>query len=63
MRIWEADRELCPHAHTTQMLMDFEKAAINVFSIFWCFFHLIQKLLRKFKQKNYRMNINQISTL
>ena len=68
-RMWEANKQLCPHAHPTQMLMDFEKAAANVFSIFWpytnikgCFFHLTHKLSRKFKQKNYRMKISKTST-
>ena len=55
MRMWEAIKQLCSHAHPTHILMDFEKAATNAFSHFWpntfvkgCFFfHLNQNIFRK----------------
>ena len=52
--MWEAIKQLCPHAHPMHLLMDFEKAATNAFSHFWsntllkgCFFHLTQNIFRK----------------
>ena len=54
MEMWEAIKQLCPHAHPMHLLMDFEKAAANAFSHFWpntlvksCFFHLTQNIFRK----------------
>ena len=54
MKMWEAIKQLCPHAHPMHLLMDFEKAAANAFSHFWpktlvkgCFFHLTQNIFRK----------------
>ena len=47
MRMWEAIKQLCPHAYLTHILMDFDKAVANAFSQFWsntfvkgCIFHL-----------------------
>ena len=65
MRMWEAIKQLCPHAHPTHILMDFEKAA--AFSHFWpntlvkgCFFHLTQNIFRKIQaeglQNEYQHN-------
>ena len=53
-RMWEQIRILCPYAQPQSMLLDFEKAAINSFSVVWpltvvkcCFFHLTQNVWRK----------------
>ena len=52
--MWEQVQLLCPLANPEEMLMDFEKAAINSFKQTWpasvvkgCFFHLTQNLWRK----------------
>ena len=61
MRMWEAMKQLCPHAHRTHILMDFEKAAANAFSHFWpntfvkgCFFHLTQNIFRKIQAERFQ---------
>ena len=30
-RMWQAIKQLCPHAHPTHLLIDFEKAVANAF--------------------------------
>ncbi|KAI6655799.1 hypothetical protein LOD99_1941 [Oopsacas minuta] len=52
-RMWEQIRLLCPLAQPEQMLLDFEKGAINSFEHVWpntvvkcCFFHLTQNIWR-----------------
>ncbi|KAI6658285.1 hypothetical protein LOD99_15554 [Oopsacas minuta] len=52
-RMWEQIRILCPLAQPEQMLLDFEKGAINSFEHVWpntvvkcCFFHLTQNIWR-----------------
>ena len=53
-RMWHQIKILCPNAHPSQMIMDFEKAALNSFEQVWpdtflkcCFFHLTQNIWRK----------------
>ena len=53
-KMWEQVQLLCPLANPEEMLMNFEKAAINSFKQTWpasvvkgCFFHLTQNLWRK----------------
>ena len=53
-RMWDQIRLLCPLAQPREMLLDFEKAAINSFEEVWpdtlvkcCFFHLTQNVWRK----------------
>ena len=53
-RMWQQVQLLCPEADPTEILMDFEKAAINSFEHTWpgsivkgCFFHLTQNIWRK----------------
>ena len=53
-RMWEQIRLLCPLAQPKEMLLDFEKAAINSFEQVWpetvvkcCFFHPTQNVCRK----------------
>ena len=54
IRMWQQVQLLCPEAAPAEMLMDFEKAAINSFKhtwpgsmVKWCFFHLTQNIWRK----------------
>ena len=54
MRMWQQVKVLCPNSQPTQMIMDFEKAAINSFEQVWpdtfikgCFFYLTQNVWRK----------------
>ena len=53
-RMWQQIQLLCPLANPAEILMDFEKAAINSFELTWpgsvvkgCFFHLTQNIWRK----------------
>ena len=53
-RMWQQLQPLCPEADPTEILMNFEKAAINSFEHIWpgsivkgCFFHLTQNIWRK----------------
>ena len=53
-RMWQNVQLLCPQADPSEMLLDFEKAAINSFEHTWpncmvkgCFFHLSRNIWRK----------------
>ena len=53
-RMWHNVQMLCPQSDPSEMLLDFEKAAINSFEHTWpncmvkgCFFHLSQNIWRK----------------
>ena len=56
-RMWQQVQLLCPQDYPSEILMDFEKAAIRSFEHTWpdfvvkgCFFHLTQTYGAKFKQ-------------
>ena len=63
-RMWEQIRTLCPLAQPREMLLDFEKAAINSFEV-WpdtlvrcCFFHLTQNIWRKVQAAGMQADYN-----
>ena len=65
-RMWEQIRLLCPLAHPRDMLLDFEKAAINSFEQVWpetvvkcCFFHLTQNVWRKVQAAGMQADYSQ----
>ena len=64
-RMWEQIRTLCPLAQPREMLLDFEKAAINSFEEVWpdtlvrcCFFHLTQNIWRKVQAAGMQADYN-----
>ena len=64
-RMWEQIRTLCPLAQSSEMLLDFEKAAINSFEGVWpdtlvrcCFFHLTQNVWRKVQAAGMQADYN-----
>ena len=66
MRIWQQVKVLCPNSQPTQMIMDFEKAAINSFEQVWpdtfikgCVFHLTQNVWRKVQSEGLQSEYNQ----
>ena len=65
-RMWEQIQILCPQANPAEMLMDFEKAAINSFERRWptsvvkgCFFHLTQNIWRKVQAGGMQIRYSQ----
>ena len=69
-RMWQQIKALCPNAHPNQMIMDFEKAAINSFEHVWpvtfvkcCFFHLTQNVWRKVQSEGLQSDYNQDAEL
>ena len=66
MRMWLRIQKLCPNAYPNQLIIDFEKAAINSFEQVWpdtvmkyCFFYLIQNTWRKVQSKGMQSNYSQ----
>ena len=64
-RMWEQIRTLCPLAQPREMLLDFEKAAINSFEEVWpdalvrcCFFHLTQNVWCKVQAAGMQADYN-----
>ena len=64
--MWEQIQHLCPQADPAEMLMDFEKAAINSFERRWptsvlkcCFFNLAKNLLRKVQAAGMQVTYSQ----
>ena len=64
-RMWEQIRTLCPLVQPREMLLDFEKAAINSFEEVWpdalvrcCFFHLTQNVWRKVQAAGMQADYN-----
>ena len=65
-RVGEQIRLLCPLAQPTEMLLDFEKAAINSFEEVWpdtlvkcCFFQLTQNVWRKVQAAGLQASYSQ----
>ena len=63
--MWQQIKLLYPYSHPNQMIMDFEKAAINSFEQVWpdtfvkcCFFHLTQNVFARYSL----MDCNQTTT-
>ena len=70
MRMWEQIQLLCPNAHPTHMIIDFEKAAINSFKHFWpnsnvkgVFLTLPKISGERYKQKVCKRTITQMKNL
>ena len=64
-RMWEQIRTLCPLAQPREMLLDFEKPAINSFEdvcpdtlVRCCFFHLTQNIWRKVQPAGMQADFN-----
>ena len=64
-RMWEQIRTLSPLVQPREMLLDFEKAAINSFEEVWpgalvrcCFFHLTQNVWRKMQTAGMQADYN-----
>ena len=69
-RMWQQIKALCPNAHPSQMIMDFEMAAINSFEQIWpatfvkcCFSHLTQNVWRKVQSEGLQSDYNQDAEL
>ena len=68
--MWQQIKALCLNAHPSQMIMDFEMAAINSFEQIWpatfvkcCFFHLTQNVWRKVQSEGLQSDYNQDAEL
>ena len=68
--MWNEIKKSCPNSTPSYLIVDFEKAAINSFSLHYpatqikgCFFHIAQTFGEKFKKFAYPVVINRTQHL